>query len=268
MTHPLDQYSHVIHSNVGGVIPGVRAVFRTKDLHQSMDAFEMRLMGQLIYGITGREYTPSQIALIEAVFYISAYPDTRIWCNRVAGLAGSTRSTPVLAQCAAGTVAEAQLYGRRIETRAFNFIRRTMAKLKAGVPLRDCLEHQLKKHKLFPGYGRPLASADERIKPFLEYHDKAGIAVGPHVQLAFEIEKEILAMGKPLYINYGAVWSAFAADMGFSQREFATLWTSGFWNGIAPCYLNAEDNPALSLYPLSTSDVVYVGPNKRSLPSE
>lgn len=265
MPHFLDKFAHHISSRVGGVIPGERAVFLDKDIHKDMDAFQMRLMGQLLFGITGREFSSRDVMLIEASIFLSQYPDTRIWCNRVAGLAGSTRSTPTLAQCAAAAVGEATIYGRKNEIRVFQFLTRTRAKLAQGQSLSECLDYQLKHHKLFPGYGRPLANADERIKPFLDYLDRASMPVGPYVRLAFEVEREILDRGMNLRMNYGAVISAFAADMGLSAKEFAATWAIGFWNGAAPCYTQAVDNPALSLYPLAPPDITYTGPARREL---
>lgn len=265
-SHFLDDYTHKIDTEIGGVLPGQRAIFRGKDIHHGIDALQMKWMGQLLFGVTGREYPLVEVAMLDAMFFISQYPDSRIWCNRVAALAGTTKSTPSLAVGAATAVGEATIYGRRNEIRAYSFFKRTGELLQQGCSLGECLDYQLKHHKIFPGYGRPLANADERIKPFLDYADKLGIKIGYYVNLAFSIDQEILKRGLNLRMNYGALVSAYAADMGLSELEFTSLYPIAFYSGSVPCYMEACQKPALALYPLKKSDITYTGPQKRTIP--
>jgi len=88
-----------IRSRVGGAFLASHAVFRGKDLHAELgDAGWLDLY---LFGITGRRFSAPQLRLLEAIWTHTSYPDSRIWNNRVAALAGSTRSTGNLGMTAA-----------------------------------------------------------------------------------------------------------------------------------------------------------------------
>lgn len=108
-----------LHTRVGACWPGQRAVFRGRDLHRDLRNSEW--LELYLFGITGRHFTPQETKLLQGIWVITSYPDARIWNNRVAGLAGSTRSTPILGLAAALAVTEALVYGAGPSIRAMDF---------------------------------------------------------------------------------------------------------------------------------------------------
>ena len=107
--HPLQAHVGVLRTRVGGAFPGSRAVFRGHDLHQDPTVRNLTWVELCAFGITGRRITRDQARVIETMWVWTSYPDARIWNNRVAALAGTTRSTPNLAISAAQAVSEATI---------------------------------------------------------------------------------------------------------------------------------------------------------------
>ncbi|HEX5371232.1 MAG TPA: hypothetical protein VFW84_00715 [Aquabacterium sp.] len=259
----LNRYRGAFQSAVGGAFPGTRAVFRGQDLHRD-------LLGQTswidlyCYGVTGRRLPASHLAMLEHLCVSTSYPDARIWNNRVAALAGSTRSTINLALSAAEAVSEARIYGRRNEFRAVAFYLRTHRAMRAGASLEECVTQHLQTQGRLAGYGRPLASGDERLAPAMARARELGLDEGPHVLLAYEVERHLQAKGLPLQMNFGALVAAFGADFGLSPREFTTLFYLSFLAGMPPCYMEALSKPPGAIFPTRCEDVVYEGAPPRS----
>lgn len=250
-------------TQVGAFFPAEqRTVFRGHDLHA--DLKHMGWMELMVFGITNRHHTPEQLRLMEALWVFTSYPDPRIWNNRVVALAASARSTGALGMSAALAVSEAHIYGRGNEVQAITFFRDAQQALQAGATLQACLDRELAAHGRFAGYGRPLVNADERIAPTMTLALSLGLADGPHVALAFEVERHLLAQGKPLRLNYGGLVSAFGADLGFSTREFYLFMYAVFLAGMAPCYAEAVERPEGTVFPLPCERVSYQGPGKRT----
>lgn len=257
---------HVGHltTSVGAAYPGSRAVFRGHDLHH--DLGDLGWFELCAFGITGRRLPKDHLRVLEFIWTSTSYPDARIWNNRVAALAGTTRSTPNLALTAGHALSEAMIYGRRNEYRALTFFARTVQEMKGGATLADCLARHLRQQGKLAGYGRPLASGDERIEPTMALARRLGLDDGPHVRLAFEVERELLSQGKQLKMNYGALVSAFGADFGLTGREFTMLFFPVFVGGMQPCYLEAAAKPPGAVFPTPCGDVSYQGPAKRVWP--
>jgi citrate synthase len=262
--HPLLDHVGVFKTWVGAAFPGERAVFRGRDLHADLgDLSWLELAG---LGILGRPWPKAQAQLMDAIWALTSYPDARIWNNRVAALAGSTRSTPNLAMSAAHAVSEATIYGRRNEYRALAFFLWVGRELDAGGALADVLARYEAERGKFPGYGRPLAMQDERIEPTMAHARALGLADGRHVSLAFEIERHFVAQGRPLRLNLGALVSAFGADFGFTPRQFNLLLFPAFLVGMQPCYLEALSKPAGAVFATPCAAVSYHGRGKRPWP--
>ncbi|RZI81598.1 MAG: citryl-CoA lyase [Rubrivivax sp.] len=264
MTGPqrLAQAAGRLKTKVGAAFPGERAVFRGHDLHTGLK--DMGWIDLCAFGITGRRLSAAQLKLVESMWVWTSYPDARIWNNRVAALAGSTRSTPALALSAGQAVSEAMIYGRRNEFRALAFFKRTHQAMLAGASLGDCIDQHLAQQGKLAGYGRPLASGDERIGPTMALARELGLADGPHVTLAFEVDRLLQARGRPLRMNFGALVSAFGADFGFSPRDCNLFYFPIFLAGMQPCYVEAADQPPGTLFPTACADVAYEGRGKRA----
>ena len=260
----LRENANRLKTSMGGCFPGSRAVFRGHDLHAELK--DMDWIELYVFGITGRRFTPEQLRLLHAIWVYTSYPDARIWNNRVAALAGSARSTGALGIAAALAVSEATIYGRGIDIRAIDFLTRTCAARDSGVALADCVKDELHKHRGIAGYGRPLASRDERIGPILELSRTLRLDEGPHVRLAIAVDDFLHAGRWRLRMNYGAMAAALCADMGLSPREYYLFMFPAFLAGMPPCYIESARRPEGTLFPLSCDHIRYEGPPKRSWP--
>lgn len=258
----LRQCAGRLRTRMGAFFPGSHVIFRGHDLHadlQDMDWVEL-----YVFGITGRRFPHAALRLMEALWTITSYPDARIWNNRVAALAGSARSTGNLGMAAALAVSEAHIYGRGNEVQAISFFLATRRALDAGGDLADCVRQEMETYGRIAGYGRPLVNADERIAPIMALADELGFGDGPHIALAFAVERFLLAGGRNLRMNYGAVVSAFGADLGMTPREFYLFMFPSFLAGMAPGFIEAADNPEGALFPVACDDIAYEGAARRA----
>jgi hypothetical protein len=248
---------------MGGCFLGSHVVFRGKQLHTELaDASWLELY---VFGITGRRFEKPALRLLEALWSYTSYPDARIWNNRIAALAGSARSTGNLAVSAALAVSEGTIFGRGIDLRASEFLVRTRAELAKGAELGPLVRKELSERRSLAGYGRPVSSRrDERLDPILSLARSLGLADGPHVQLAHDVERFLLDSRLRMSMNYGAIAAAFTADLGMSPREHYMFSFAAFLGGMPPCYLDALERPASTLLPLPCDGVAYQGSPKRA----
>jgi hypothetical protein len=251
----------VVRSRMGAAFVGSHAVLRGRDIHAELG--DLSWFAMYLFGITGRRFTDAQLRLMEAIWSYTCYPDARIWNNRVAALAGTARSTGNLALSAALAVTEADIYGQGPCCRAIDFLIRTRKAVEAGGDLGELIRRELVQHRSLGGYGRPIASADERNVPIVDLARSLGLADGPHLKLAFQVETFLLENRYRMHINYAAVTSALSADMGLSPREHYFLIFACFLGGMVPCYMEAAERPEGTLLPLPCDGVAYVGTPKR-----
>ncbi|RJF97602.1 citrate/2-methylcitrate synthase [Noviherbaspirillum saxi] len=264
MNGPILLESHVgiLRTRVGACWPGSRAVFRGVDLHQEFNDADW--MALYLYGITGRRFTAQQVRLLHGIWVNTSYPDTRLWNNRVAALAGSVRSSPVLGVAAALAVSEARIYGGGPGLRAIDFFQRAGRAVDAGQSLRAFVEQELAARYIY-GYGRPIDAHDERLPWLGGLARSLGLAEGRFFKMAFEVEQTLAELGKPsLKMNYAAMTAALGADMGLSPREFQLFRVPLFLAGMPPCLVEAAEKPEGALFPTPCDGVAYTGPGKRS----
>jgi hypothetical protein len=256
-----------VKSRVGGAFIGSHVLFRDKNLHTELaDASWLELY---LFGVTGRRFSSEQLRLFEAIWVYTSYPDARIWNNRVAALAGSTRSTGNLAISAALAVSEGGIFGRGIDLRASEFLVRACAQVAAGAELGPLVRRELAERRSLAGYGRPISNQrDERLDPILKLARSLGLADGPHVRLAHDVERFLLESRFRMAMNYGAMAAALSADMGLSPREHYLYCFGAFLGGMPPCYLDASERPAGTLLPLPCDGVAYHGAPKRPWPRD
>lgn len=251
-----------IRTRMGAAFVGSRAVFRGHDLHA--DLKDMDWVELYVFGITGRRFSKNQLRLMHAIWVYTSYPDARIWNNRVAALAGTTRSSGNLGASAALAVSEASIYGRGIDIRAARFLTNSVLRIEQGGTLADCVRDELKVHRGIAGYGRPIAAADERIEPLMALARQLGLDQGAHLRLAFSVE-QFLQQGRwRLRMNYAALTAALTADMGFAPRDHYLFGFPAFLAGMHPCFIEASEQPGGSFLPLSCEHINYQGTGKRS----
>lgn len=248
-------------TRMGALFPGERAVFRGHDLHISLK--DMDWLELYLFGITGHRFTPQQINVVQALWCYTSYPDARLWNNRVAALAGTARSTGTLGIAAALAVSEAQIYGRGVDMRASEFLTRARIQVGAGADLKELVRAELKQQRGIAGYGRPIASGDERIAPMMALVHERGLDGGPHLKLAFEVEKILLDGRWRIRMNYAALAAALCADFGLSPCEYYFASMMAFLAGMPPCYLEAAEKPEGLLFPLPCRVMLYEGVARR-----
>lgn len=258
----LASHAGVLRTKVGACWPGSRAVFRGHDLHQDLrdsDWIELYL-----FGITGRRFTHQQVKLLHGIWVLTSYPDTRLWNNRVAGLAGSTRSSPVLGISAALAVSEARIYGGGPGLRSIDFLIRAGSAVKSGQKLLDFVRQELELRYIY-GYGRPIGPQDERLPWLAGLAKTQGLDQGEYFKLAFEVEKVLDELGKShLRMNYAGMTAALGADLGLTPREFHIFRIPLFLAGMPPCWVEAAEKPEGTLFPVSCEGITYQGVSQRT----
>jgi hypothetical protein len=261
----IEECADTLRTSIGCAFPGSRAIFRGHDLHR--DLKDMDWMELYVFGITGRRYSPEQLRLLHAIWTTTSYPDARLWNNRVAALAGSTRSTGALGVAAALAVSEAGIYGFSPGVAAYDFLANARRRVAQGEELTAVVEEALRTRRGIGGYGRPMVSEDERIEPIMALAKENGLDRGTHVNLAFSVD-QVLREGRwRLKMNYAALTAALPMDMGFSRQEYYLYVIPIFMAGMLPCYLDAVRRPAGSLFPLSCNHNLYEGRDKRPWPA-
>ncbi len=261
----LASYAGVHKTRMGACFPGSHAIFRGQNLHtelKDMSWFELYL-----FGVTGRRFSSNQLDLLQALWSYTSYPDARIWNNRVAALSGTVRSTGNLGVSAALAVSEAAIYGRSIDVRAIDFLFRTKKALDLGKDLASCVRSELKRYRGLAGYGRPIASGDERLEPILSLARSLGLDKGSYLNVAYQIRDFLVAERWRLHINFGAVAAALSADVGLSTTEYYQFGFSAFLAGMYPCYNEATEKPEGATFPIACENVDYKGENIRKWPS-
>ena len=252
----------VLKSRMGTFYPGSHVIFRGHDLHT--DLKDMDWMELYVFGITGRRFSKEQLRLMHSIWTYTSYPDVRLWNNRVAALAGSSRSTGNLGVAAALAVSEASIYGRGIDMRAIDFLIRTHQQMEEGGILEKCIQQELESHRSIAGYGRPLINGDERNQHILALAQSLGLDQGSYLRLAFSIEETLFAGRWRMKMNYAGLVAALAADIGFSPREYYLFLFPAFLAGMQPCFIEASDRPEGTLYPIPCTNILYEGEFKRT----
>lgn len=258
---PLLLSESIWNTKIGKAFLCERTVLRGKDLHHDLGDWDW--FAVYLYGITGREFTEEQVTMLSYFWVASSYADPSIWPNHVAALGGTVRTTSSLSSMAGLAISEATIYGRRPERKALDFFYRALKDKKDNAALEDILEQEMQHKKTIYGYGRPLASLDERIPHTLAKAKSLGLDQGEHLKLAFEIYRYLKAK-KGLSINISAINTAIVADIGLSPEEYQLFLTPCFITGIEPCYVDARDKTEGSFFPVRCSNIQYKGRARRS----
>ena len=246
-----------LKSRMGGFVPGSHVTIRGLDLHSAFKSADW--MDLYVFSITGRRLNAEQLKMLEAMWTYTSYPDARLWNNRVAALAGSTRSTGAMGIAAALAVSEARIYGGGVYIPSITFLQETYKAVNSGGSIAECVRNELRIRRGIAGYARPLTSKDERIVHILDLARKLGLDQGPHLLLAQEIDA-FLSNGRwRMRINYAAITAAIAADMDFSPREYYLYGFPAFMAGMLPCYIEAVEKPEGALFPVPCEHIDYTG---------
>jgi hypothetical protein len=252
----LSQQAGRLRTKVGACYPGTHAVFRGHDLHRELR--DMDWVSLFVFGITGRRLSAAQVEMLNAIWVYTSYPDTRLWNNRVAALAGSARSSSNLGLVGALALSEATVYGGGAGLRAITFLQQTLKQVDSGADLAELVLAEARSRRVY-GYGRPINSIDERLPWIVALAQRLKLDGGRHFQLAFEVEKILLPAFPKLRMNYAALHAALIADMGISAREYQMLRLPTFLAGMPPCLVEAAGKPEGALLPIPCADIAYEG---------
>ena len=253
----LEKFEDNWQTSIGGWSLGRKVVLRGKDIFTELN--KKSWMEYLLYAVTGRE-SPRIARLLEGMWVIcTSFPDPRIWNNRVSALAGTARSTGALAAGATVAVTEATLYGLKPIKGATDFLYRAQQLQSTGWNIEQIAQAELKKFRTVYGYGRPIASRDERIEPMMEFANSIGCGSGKYVKLAFEIGDYLSSTRLKYQINIAAVCAALLADEGLSPMDFYHMATLAFTAGAMPCFIDAQDQQEGGFFPLRTTRLNYKG---------
>jgi len=266
--HPLAPYEGPLATAAGQCFPGQRTVFRGADLHATLHQADHALdwMALYTFGICGRHVSPAELRVLHTLWTCTSYPDARLWNNRVAALTGSARSTATLAIAAGIAASEATIFGWQPVMGVADFLIRARDAIARGASVPAVVAQELAQHKHIGGYGRPVATlqADERIAHMLAMMAEQGIAPGPHLALAFAVEDELVAKGRPLRMNYAPMLAAIPLDFGFTLAQLHLFITPSLMAGMPPCYLEARERPPGATFALRCERLAYHGPAPRT----
>ncbi|MES2048697.1 MAG: citryl-CoA lyase [Pseudomonadota bacterium] len=261
----LKQYEGAMRTRMGACFPGQRTVFRGVDLHEEFR--EADWIDLYMFSITGRRFSATALKVLQSIWVYTSYPDPRLWNNRVAAMTGSSRGTGAQGLGAAIAASEAAIFGRQPEITAADFLVRALARTQAGESLEHVIREELKQHKRMMGYGRPVAALDidERIPVTLAMMQRENMEMGPHLKLAFEIERVLAnVVGRALPMTYSSVVVAIPLDLGLSPLECYLYMQPSFVAGMIPCYLEALERPEGASFVLRCDRLQYDGPAHRT----
>ena len=206
-----------------------RVVFRGQDLHHQLK--DLSWIELYAFGITGQNYSESQVKLLNYIWLSTSYPDKSIWPNHITALAGNFRTTPALALSAGIAACEATIFGGKPFRTSIDFFIRCRQQLETGKTLKSFVNDEISTHKIIYGYGRPLASTDERVPHLIKFVKQLGINETEHFDIAIDVAK-LLKGEKGLNMNVAALYAALGADLGFNAKTFHTFMTLCFVDGM------------------------------------
>ena len=134
--------------------------------------------------------------LLNFIWVSTSYPDKSIWPNHITALAGTARTTPPLALAAGIAICEAAIFGGKPFKVAIDFFKTANSYVSDGGELADFVDAELKQHKVIFGYGRPLASTDERVPHLIKF-----VKENPNLLLTLFINFAKLYLSKNIEIK-------------------------------------------------------------------
>ena len=249
----------------GGWTIGGETMLHGYSIHSQL-IHETSWMQSMVLAVTGRLYPKNECDFIESLFIVTGYPDPRLWCNRVAALAGNARCTSAASLAIGISSAEARVYGRQADYHAACIIRDSnrIYRQQGKEALIAHIDAILEEHRFIYGFGRPLTRVEERIAPSDQVAEKLGIEAGEHLETACLIAEHLKKWR--IIMNYGGYLMSRLLDMGFVPKEIHRLLALIFHVGVLPCYIEAFENEPGTFLPIACEDILYEGRDARELP--
>ena len=267
-THLWDKNRGVIRSSKGGWVIG-KGVFThghsLMELVRRKSYFEV-----LILNVTGRLPEPRLAKWLEATYCCMSFPDPRIWCNQIGALGGTCRTAPFSGILAGIMASDSRMYGPGTEVPVHHFLMQAMAERRSGLSIEEIVTKRARRpgsQPTVPGFGRPIATGDERVMALEQVTQDLGFVRGEYLTLAYEIEEYLLTKYKES-MNLASYLVAFLADQNWSLSEMRQLTTAIVMAGVTACYDDANKSPPESFLPLHCDDIEYKGAAPRPVPEK
>lgn len=263
------KHHHVVHSAKGQWKVG-EGVFN-KEYEMMNDLVgNVSYMQVVVLNATGRLPSKQIAEWIDAVHICLSWPDPRIWCNRVGALAGTVGTSPV-----AGTIygilsSDSRMFGIKPLQEGVEFIQYALSQINSGISPIEFVSSEIKKRAgkpNFMGYARPIAKGDERIPAMEKVSEQLKLPPGEHLKLAYSIE-QILNEQFDETMNINGYMSAFLSDQNYTPQEVYRIFSILVASGVTACYADAYDREAGTFSPLKCSDIEYLGPSPKIVPTK
>lgn len=262
-----DEYRQVIRSYNGGWRIGEAVYCHGYSIMDEL-AGNISYMQMVILNITGQLPERRLADWFEARQICVSWPDPRIWCNQIGALAGTMRTSVAAATTAGILASDSHAYGGpRTTITGLAFIQQALRDHNAGMSIKDIIKQAYSRRSGKPrimGYARPIAKGDERIEAMKRVSKKLGFETGPHLQLAYKIEKALQKkIGEGMNLN--GYSSAFLSDQDLSGEKVSRICAVQVASGVTACYVDTMKRPAETFNALRCEDVVYEGPPPRKI---
>jgi citrate synthase len=264
-----DSLRGIVRSRIGGwkIGKGVTTYGYSllDDLVGQVSYFEL-----LILSITGKMPEPRFAKWLEAAYSCLSFPDPRIWCNQVGALAGSMRTSPVSGITAGVQTSDSTMYGPGTAFAIAEFQHSAQEQYQQGISVQAIVEGRSRRkgtQPVLPGYGRPIATGDERVLAIKKVTENLGFKPGPYMLLALEIDRYMLDnYGESM--NLATFTFVFLRDQQWGVEQIRQMTSLIVSAGVAACYAEAYDKPADTFLPLRCEDIDYRGAASRPVPEK
>ncbi len=224
----------------------------------------------LILNVTGRLPEPRLSKWLEATYSSLSFPDPRIWCNQIGALGGTCRTSPSSGILAGVMASDSIMYGPGTEVPVHYFLMQAMDERRSGSSIEEIVTKRARRpgsQPTVPGYGRPIATGDERVMALERVTQDLGFVRGDYLSLVYDIEAYLLTKYKES-MNLASYLVAFLADQNWSLSEMRQLTTAIVLGGVTACYDEANKSPPESFLPLRCDDIEYKGAAPRPVPEK
>jgi len=262
-----DERRGIIRTHKGGWLVGKGAISHgyslMDDILGKMSYFQLHILN-----ITGQVPDRAVSSWAEALYQCLSFPDSRIWCNQVGALAGTSRASAVSGVTAGILASDSRMYGPGTIHLIYAVFQDNINAWQEGGTLESILAaYQRRKggRAKVPGFGHPLATADGRIIAMEQLSKGLGLEAGPHLKFAYAIEDYLQAtQGESM--NLAAYGTATMMDFGWTLPQIQQVCAIIVISGVAACYGEAYENPPESFLPLRCEDIEYRGHAPRPVP--
>lgn len=261
-----DKRAKKIETYIGKWTGGEDVVIRDKSLLNDLFG-KVSYMRLHVLNITGRLISEELGTWLENNFMVMSYPDSRIWCNHIGALAGTTGTSPVAGSLAGTLAADSRVYGGSQTAKlAMEFLSDALNDYKLGLSVTKIIANlPVKQGKpAIMGFVRPINRKDERIEPYKTMTKQLGFVEGEYMLLANKIDQYVVEQYQ-IGMNIGGYVAAFLLDQGFSAEECYRIKALCANSGVTACYTENLSQPENSLLPLKCNDIEYSGVGKRTI---